>query len=250
MKNYTQEQYNKLVEDVESELSALLAKSESEVSQPLTKAEEKPEDKKEESQEESKDEPKAEAKAEDKKEDEKKEEPKDEESCDYDDNDMEEMHKMYGSMSKGELKAHKESVEKCWMAKCGDMQQMAKSETPVVEVKTETKQEEDSQSLLIKSENETLKKENEDLKKNVEQLVASMNAFLVKKAPERKAVTDISFIAKSEEKVEVKPLSKSEVHRILATKTQDPSLSKSDRELINKYYLNNAAIETVSHLLK
>jgi len=243
---FTPEAYNQLVEDVEKELSALLAKSDSEISQPLVKSEEEPkEEQKDESQEEeSKEEPKEEAK-EDKKEDE-KEEAKDED-CDYDDEDKEEMHKMYESMSKGELKAHKEAVEKNWMTKCGDMQQMAKSEQITVEVTKEESQE----TELFKSENTSLKKENEELKKNVESLVVAMNSFLSNKAPERKAVTDVSFIAKSEEtKQEVKPLSKSEVTKILSQKTQSSTLSKADRDLINNYYINNAAIETVSHLLK
>jgi regulator of replication initiation timing len=136
------------------------------------------------------------------------------------------------------------------MAKCGDMQQMAKSEETSVEAKAKT-EESKEEVTLVKSENETLKKENEDLKKNMESLIVSMNKFLSTKAPERKAVTDISFIAKSEEvKPETKPLSKSDINGILSKKTQDASLSKSDRELINNYYLNNAAIDTVSHLLK
>jgi pyruvate dehydrogenase E2 component (dihydrolipoamide acetyltransferase) len=249
---FTPEAYNQLVEDVEKELSALLAKSESEISQPLVKSEEesKEEEKDESPKEESKEEPKEEAKADEKQED-KEEEKKDadqDEKCDYDDADHEEMHKMYESMSKAELKAHKDAVDQKWMAKCGDMQQMAKSEETTVKV--ETKQEDIQETELVKSENTSLKKENEDLKKNVETLVVAMNSYLSKKAPERKAVTDMSFIAKSEEiKTEAKPLSKSEVTRILSQKAQG-QLSKSDREAINNFYINNAAIETVSHLLK
>jgi hypothetical protein len=254
--NLTQEQYDKLLADVEKEFSTLLAKAEEQAAQPLAKAEEaKSEEVKEEIKSEASEQQleKAEDKEEEKKE-EKEEEKKDEEKkedgehCDYDDEDKEEMHKMYHSMSKGELKAHKDTVEKCWMAKCGEMQVMKSEE----QSKTETlaKPEEANKEVeLLKSESESLKKENESLKKNIEQLTAAMTSFITKKAPERKAVTDIGFIAKSEESKE-ETLSKAEIDKILSKKATDQSLSKGDRDLIKNYYLSGAPVETVRHLLK
>lgn len=239
----TQKEYDKLIADVETQFGLFLAKSESEVSETLVKNEES-----QEAKEESKDEPKAEEKKDESEEKKDDAEKKDDDHCDYDDEDMEEMHKMYGTMSKGELKAHKDSIDKCWMAKCGEMTQMAKSEQTVsVEIKTEEKNESEE---LLKTEVTTLKKENEDLKKNVEGLVLAMNQFLAQKQPARKAVTDISFISKSEEVDSTKTLSKSEITKILVKKASDPQLSKSDRELINSYYNQTASVEQIRHLLK
>lgn len=259
-KTFSKEEFQAMVAELESEFMNLM-KSEQESAQLLAKSEEeakKEEEKKEEDKSESKEEDKAEkseekseSKDEEKKDDEKKD---DDESHGYDDEDLEEMHKMYDSMSKGELKAHKNSIEKCWMSKCGEMTQMAKSEetkveTKTKEVKVETKESETE--TLLKSEIESVKKENEDLKKNLESLVAAMNTFMTKKAPVRKAITDIEFIKKSEEgQNEVKPMTKSEIDTILSKKVVDPSLTRADREAINQFYLTNAGVEKIAHLLK
>lgn len=250
----TTEQYEKIIADVEKEFSLFLAKAENTSVKSLTKAEESSESASEEKKEEEKEEPKAEEKkdesdSEEKKEEDKEEpkaeEKKDDEHHGYDDGDVEEMHKMYHSMSKAELGLHKDSIEKCWMAKCGEMKQMDKSEKDTIVIS--------SSDSLIKSKVETLEKENEELKKNVESLVNAMTKFVSnKKAPARKAITEIGFLNKSEEETvkEEKTLSKAEITTILSRKAQEPTLSKSDREAIDKYYFGNAGIETIRHLLK
>lgn len=257
-KTYSKEEFNALVTELESTLNDMF-KAEKVEAQPLAKSEEEAKENQEDKKEEEKKEDQP--KAEEQKADEKSDEPKAEEKSDekkedndeahgYDDEDMEEMHKMYGSMAKGELKAHKESIEKCWMAKCGDMTQMAKSETTstVTDVKIEgTKAA--SEETLLKSELDSAKKENEDLKKNIEGLVSALNSYVTKKAPARKAITDIEFVKKSEETPEEKPLTKSEIGSILAKKAQDPKLSTKDREAINEFYLTNAGVDKVKHLL-
>jgi hypothetical protein len=253
-KTYSKEEFQAMVAELESEFMNLL-KSEQESAQLLAKSEEKEEEAKKEEKEEAKEEPKAEAKesdekkdepkAEDKKDEEKKDE---EESHDYDEEDMEEMQKMYSSMSKGELKAHKDVIEKCYMAKCGEMTQMGKSEE--ASQKAESKSSSSEQSLL-KSELEAIKKENEDLKKNIEGLVAAINTFVTKKqAPARKAITNIEFVKKSEEGSQEKPLTKSEINMILAKKARDPKTSPQDRAAINEFYLTNGSVEKIAHLLK
>jgi hypothetical protein len=260
-KTYSKEEFQAMVAELESEFMNLL-KSEQESAQLLAKSEEKEEEAKEEKKEESKEEPKAEAKeseekkdepkAEDKKDEDKKEEEKkdEEESHDYDEEDMEEMQKMYSSMSKGELKAHKDVVEKCYMAKCGEMTQMKKSEEASKEVKDKSSSTSSEESLL-KSELEAIKKENEELKKNIEGLVSAINTFVNKKqAPARKAITDIRFVKKSEEEGQEKPLTKSEIHAILAKKARDPKTSSQDRAAINEFYLTNGSVEKIAHLLK
>lgn len=110
---YTEKELMKLIEEVEQKFTAELAKADQDYK--LAKAEDskdKPEEKaaaKPES-----DKPADEKPAEDKPAESPAEEPKAaDEHCDYDDEDMEHMHKMYGSMQKGELKAHHDSIMKC-----------------------------------------------------------------------------------------------------------------------------------------
>ena len=252
-KTYSKEEFQAMVASLESEFMNLM-KSEQEAQQ-LAKSEDEKDEAKEDKKEdnadskapEAKDEKPEENEGDESAKEEQKEESKEEdESHGYDEEDLEEMHKMYGSMSKGELKAHKESIEKCWMGKCGEMTEMGKSEEKSVETTQEPKVED-----LLKSELEAIKKENEDLKKNVEGLVSAINDYVTKKpAPARKAITDIEFVKKSEEEVKEKPLTKSEISNILAKKAQDPKLSPQDRAAINSFYLTNAGVEKIAHLLK
>jgi len=239
-KTFSKQELQEMVAQLESEFHKIM-KSEQEFAQPLAKSEEEAKEKEEEKKEdEKKEEPKAEAKEESKEEpkaEAKEEEKKDEESHGYDEEDMEEMQKMYASMSKAERMAHKSAIEKC-----GEMSQMAKSEE-AQEIFSE-------KTVLLKSEIESVKKENEELKKNIEGLVAAMNTFVTKRAPARKAITEIEFVKKSEDGNEEKPLSKAEIDQILAKKVVDPSLTRADREAINSFYLTNAGVEKIKHLLK
>lgn len=253
--HYSEQELNKLIETVEKEFSAHLAKAEADDStlaksevpteQAISKVEEvaaEPVQKTEEKE------------AHSEHEEQKENEPKHEEGHGYDSEDMEHMHKMYGSMSKGELKAHHESVrgalEKCGMAKTEEIP-MAKTEEKAIEIPAEVKTETET---LIKSENEKLKEELAELKKNFEGVSQFLAKFVEKTAaPAAKAITSLDVIAKSEETVgsgEAKTLSKSEVTSILLRKTADPTLSKADRNAIDNFYLNKASIETISHLLK
>ena len=272
---YTQTQLAELIQTVETEFSGYLAKSEvvNSAAAPLAKAEDaKPEEKKEEkssekkeAKPESKEEgkapehkeegkaPEAEAKAPEHKEEGKEAAPAPEAHAEgkdaasnehgYDDEDMEHMHNMYASMSPGERKAHHDAIMKCAnMEKCGDMS-MAKSETTTV--KTETNP---AETALLKSELEATKAANEQLKKNLDGIQEFLTK-LVKKTPQGKAITSLDVIAKSES-VEDKQMTKSEINAILAKKSAEPTLTKSDREAINAFYLNDANFNTISHLLK
>lgn len=248
MPNFTHEDYVKMVDEAERELSALLAKAESSAAagEPLAKSEDA--DEKDDDKDDAKEEP---AKADDEKKEDEKEE---DEEHDYDDEDREEMHKMYHSMSKGELKLHKDSVDKCWMGKCGEMT-VAKSED------AETLKKSEEVTGLLKSELESAKgkldeaaKENAELKKNIGELTAALDGFLKGKGPVRKAITSIEIVKKSEtesgNKPEAKELSKSEIKAKLTQKASDPSLSKSDRAAINKYCMvEGTSLDTVKHLL-
>lgn len=240
---YSKEELGKLVAEVEKEFSILLAKAQDEAAGPLVQADESEEEKKDnelasDQELEAKD---SEDQQEEPKQDEEEshDEHSDDDHLDYDDEDLEEMHKMYSSMKKAELKAHYEAAKKA-LEKCGEMK-MAKSEREIYPAEN---------TSLLKSELDAVKKQNEELKKNIEALVASMTAFLTKKAPQRKAITEIAVLEKSEQaKPEIK-LSEAEIHRIISEKSKDPSLSKSDRMAIDNYYLGGRDISKIAHLLK
>ena len=175
----------------------------------------------------------------------------------YDEGDMAELHKIYGSMGKSELELHKNILTAHHMAKCGSAD-MGKSEkahvevkAPVAakaEVKTEAKAEVKTEALN-KSEIDALKTENESLKKNVQDLLTAVEGFVVSKAqaPARKAITEIGVLGKSEGAVS-KQLNKSEITSILDAKTRE-SLSNSDRDLINNYYSGKCSVDQIKHLL-
>lgn len=286
MKNqYSETQLLQLVQDVEREFSAHLAKAEEDKSIPvipevepvLAKAEDgekKPEEKPEEKKPEG--ESKPEAKPEEKPEGESKPEgepkpegeakPEGEEKPgmeakpegdlghDYDDEDMQHMQKMYSSMSKGELKAHHDCIAE--LAKCGDMSQkqeqpiMKSEEIKPVEVKIEDAKPTQEVELL-KSELGAANSKYDELKKNFDAVTAFLTKLVEKKvAPAPKAITSLDAITKSEGESEEKTLTKSEINEALTKKAQDPSLKKSDRDLINDFYLSGGSVKSINHLLK
>lgn len=287
---YTEESVNKLIQAVEKEFTAHLAKAEEDSSSKLAKSEgesasvdgstklAKAEDEKSEKpkhEEEKKEAPKSEEKPAEEKEAPKaeeapaKEEGKEEgaeehkeasaehsegadEGHGYDDEDLAHMHSMYSSMSHGELKAHHDAVKKCLDGKSEkaapamESAPMAKSET--VEVKTEKPAVEVE---LLKSESAAKDAQIADLKKSLDVATEFLNKLFTKKsAPAAKAITSVETIAKSEGGKEEKDLSKNEITAILNKKVADPSLTKSDRDLINAFYLNSGSINSISHLLK
>jgi hypothetical protein len=284
-KEYTETELNSLIADVSREFTTHLAKAEKDfnLAKSEEKSEDKPKEKDEaKASEESKGEPEKKMeseKPEDKgvedqhQQDNSKDEPKgdkpeskeervaedgkenskpsddahgDAEDHGYDDEDMQHMHSMYSSMSRGELKAHHDAVRKAMdghgLAKCEDG--MAKSEKDVV---IEIAQ--DQEVSLLKSELEAVKAKSEDRQKNLEAVEAFLKKFVEKTAPAGKAITSLDIIAKTEGALNEKPLSKSEIDAKLLIKAKDQSLSKSDRDAINSYYFSKK-IETVSHLLK
>jgi hypothetical protein len=155
--------------------------------------------------------------------------------------DYETIDDLYASMTKSEKEAHYAAVKKTLFGE--------EIEEEVVEEKTMEKSEiEDDKEFKM------LKSENEELKKNYEQLNELVNQLLnTKKAPAQKAVTNVNYIAKSENNEEIKEdlanMSKSEVTAKL--KSIDYSeLKKSDREAINNYYLDNGSVESIKHLIR
>jgi K+-transporting ATPase c subunit len=102
---------------------------------------------------------------------------------------------------------------------------------------------------LAKSEAAAEKAKAEQLQKSLD-TVTEFLTKLVKKVPQGKAITQYEQVAKSESADSEKQLSKSEITAILSKKAADPSLSKTDREAINAFYLNQSNVSTISHLLK
>jgi hypothetical protein len=104
---------------------------------------------------------------------------------------------------------------------------------------------------LLKSELTAEKAKFDLLKKQFDGVAEFLTKLVEKKAaPAAKAITSLDVIAKSEDSGEDKVLSKGEVNSILSKKSSDPTLKKADRDLINAYYLNDASINSISHLLK
>jgi hypothetical protein len=86
------------------------------------------------------------------------------------------------------------------------------------------------------------------LQEQVDALTKIVTAFVNK--PMRKAVTGATYVAKSEEAAPRKPMSATEVTAKLSELTRDPSLKKSDRETINRFYEGTVKIDAIEHLLK
>jgi hypothetical protein len=72
--------------------------------------------------------------------------------------------------------------------------------------------------------------------------------------PMRKAVTNLAFVPKTGEapadQIDVSKLSSAQITEKLKAVTADQKLSKSDRDLINGYYVRAVSVDKIAHLLK
>jgi hypothetical protein len=111
------------------------------------------------------------------------------------------------------------------------------------------KSEFDKELNLIKSERDAKAKEITDLKKSVEMLTDAMTKVFAQ--PVRRAITskDVGALSKAEKPVSLGDLSKAEITRKLTVAAHNPSLKKSDRDLINNYYKGNVKVDALAHLL-
>lgn len=111
--------------------------------------------------------------------------------------------------------------------------------------KAELKVSKEANGGMAKSEDAS---ENAELKKQVELLTKSVELLLT--TPQRKAITGVSYLGKSEASAEKKTqkLSKSEISQKLADKARG-ELKKSDRDLINDYCYGRITVEKIEHLL-
>ncbi len=93
-------------------------------------------------------------------------------------------------------------------------------------------------------------KEIEELKEKLAKTEGAVMGLLKAiSSPSRKAVTSIADLAKSDT-VDVTTLEKSEVHSRLKKASENPSLSKADRSLINSFGYGEIGVDKVAHLIK
>lgn len=187
-----------------------------------------------------------------------------EESVEADSEDFETIDDLYASMTKSEVEAHYSSLKKVMMAKAEEKEEEKEEskehEEEEKKDKKEDKEEDKKEEMekcgdmsAAKKSEKSLVEENEELKKSIETLNDLVSKlFSAKKAPTQKAITATNFIAKSEEleteTVSIAEMSKGEVTAKL--KALDfQSLSKSDRDAINNFYLQNGSVEKIKHLI-
>lgn len=230
MNKLQKSELEKMVEKLEKELSLLL-KSEPALEEEKEEQEkEKVEEAKEAIEREAAHEAEMKEKEEKEKEQEQaKEEQREEEHEDspYTPEEIEELRKLYESMSEEERKIHRDILEKC-----GEVKVVKKSENHLL------------------PELKALRKENALLKKSLEELTGKFLNYIQGKAATRKT---IDVLQKGEPLVDgqQKTLSKSEIFEQLKQRVKDPTLSKSDRDAINRYLLEGQKdINLIKHLLK
>jgi hypothetical protein len=177
------------------------------------------------------------------------------EEFDYDETDISEMNEMYASMSKSEKEAHYSAIKQTLFTEEEASEDLNKSEEKVEE-EVIAKSEVDSIKVDLKKSEEA----NEELKKNIETLTGIVSK-IVKRAPARKAVTQVNgieYIKKSEEKAETKEeksvdfdsLSKKEINSILSGKIRNGEITKNeDKENINKFCYGQINLEKIKYLL-
>lgn len=108
---------------------------------------------------------------------------------------------------------------------------------------------------LLKQQNELLKSENAKFEKSLTELVSALH----EKMPLRKSaarISEVEYQGKPGEKkpaagtdLDVSTLSKSDVTKRLRQAARNPSLSKSDRGLINGYCNGSVKLDAIGHLL-
>lgn len=169
--------------------------------------------------------------------------------------DMDALKAEYSKLPPNELKLHYMAAKAALFASmgggaeasaAGDAGQPAPPPPAAPAMKAELKASPGNGGKMAKSETEEKQGQEIALLKN--QMDVLVNAFdKVLAQPLRKAVTSVAAIPRVEE--QAKSLSKSEIDRKLSDKART-NLKKSDRELINKFYTGGAGMAEIEHLLK
>ena len=168
----------------------------------------------------------------------------------------EELKQAYAQLDDQALQMHYEALKAVLMEKMGGAGQspdapaqpdMPASPPPAASAPPAAKA---APSALMANEEGMSKAEQEitDLKAKVDGLTDVLAKLLVK--PNPKAVTSMTeFVQKSEPQVQAKKLSKDEVSSKLRNLDYS-KLSKSDSDLVVKYYNNEVLVKDLEHLLK
>jgi hypothetical protein len=169
------------------------------------------------------------------------------EACEYNDEDVEEMNKLYKSMAESERKAHYSALKKAMAS--GEMEKSEKQETAVLETAKES-----DEVALLKAELEATKTANSELKKNFEGVIEALKARFTKKPaaiPKQKAITELGVLGKSEGKnnEENTELTREQIIKKLSEKAKEPTLKKSDRDAINAFCHNKVNVTAIKHLI-
>lgn len=166
----------------------------------------------------------------------------------YNEEEIQELETIYSSMTKAEAEIHYKTLKKSLFGQESEEETEEQSEE-AEEIQAPTESFEKSEKeIVLSTQNEQLVKENEELKKSLEEVKTHIQNFVTRQAPQRKAITDIEVLRKTEEQAP-KELTKSEIDSKLKSKVRESSLSKSDRDAINNYYLFNGSTESIRHLL-
>lgn len=164
----------------------------------------------------------------------------------------EELQQIYGSMDPQELERHYMILRGLLRNQYAGQEGQ---EAPAQAAAPEQSAAPEMDQSMGKSESDVLlKQENEDMKKSLE---AALKAIEMMARPSRKAVTEeFQILGKSEldikgssAKKDYSNLSKSELTPMLNAKVREPNLSKSDRDAINSFILNNHGKEKVLEIL-
>lgn len=166
----------------------------------------------------------------------------------------EELKQIYGSMAPEELQRHFMTIREILrgaqpgadagaQAPAPEAAPAPQAGAPMAMSEKETAVDKESAKKI-----EDLQKKNEELEKSLGRLAMVMETVF---KPERKAVTDIAYIKKSEaEGQEDKQFSKTEIRTLANEKCKDRSLSKSDRDALNDYLLREGSSDKVIQIIK
>lgn len=167
----------------------------------------------------------------------------------------EELVQIYGSMQPDELERHFMVIQEILKHHAGEAEgQPEQPEQPeqAGAAPQMPEQDEQQEQMAMKSSNDeelaALRKTIEEQSKSIELLG---KAFETLTRPQRKAVTDIEYIKKSEaeETSKSKNLSKEEM-RDLYTKINPGTLTKGERTMVNNYFLNGENKSEVEHIIQ
>jgi hypothetical protein len=160
----------------------------------------------------------------------------------------EELTQIYSSMSPDELERHFSVMRQVLgQAYAQDEQQAPQMESqPAPEAAPEAAPQQDDEMQKSESKISALEKK---IQEQDTALKVITQAFETLARPQRKSVTDMQFIAKGEETSSSKPMTSEEIRKKANDLAKSSSLSKSEREMINRFFLYKEGADEVTKLI-